>query len=56
MYKIYNVHNTLGFLMSALRICVVSAFPPCHAARMNQTLIQTKMPHAVFYASVSQPL
>jgi len=53
MYKIYIVQNTLQFLISALRTCVVSAFPPCHAARMNQTPTQTKMSHAVLYASFS---
>jgi len=43
----------MEFLISVLRTCVVSAFPPSHAARMNQALIQTKMPHAVLYASLS---
>jgi hypothetical protein len=50
MFKIYIVYNTLEFLISALRTCVVTAFRSCHAARMNQTLTQTKMPHAALYA------
>jgi hypothetical protein len=53
MYNIYIVHHTLEFLISALRTCVVSAFPPCNAVGMNQTLIQIKMPHVVLYASLS---
>jgi hypothetical protein len=49
MFKIYILQNTLEFLISALRTCVVSAFPYCHGARMNMTIF-TKMLHAALYA------